>query len=39
MANAVRRLIYLETKYDRRILAATAISLAYVTAWAVLRFS
>lgn len=38
MANAMRRLINLETKYDRRILAALALSLAYVTAWAVLRW-
>lgn len=34
---AWRRFTALETKYDRRILVAGALSLAYLAAWAVLR--
>lgn len=33
---ALRRFLGLETRYDRRILAALALSAAYVSAWAVM---
>lgn len=36
---AMYRLTHLETKYDRRIAIAVLVSLAYVSGWAVLRFT